>query len=90
MIFSEDAPALEHQLHEKFEKERVNLVNTRKEYFKLNLDEIKEAVLEIDAEADFISTAESREYKETKALILQAENRLEELKMSEEKFPESI
>ena len=90
MIFSEDAPALEHQLHEKFDKERVNLVNTRKEYFNLNLDEIKEAVFEIDPEVDFISTAESREYKETKALILQAENRLEELKMSEEKFPDSI
>ena len=90
MIFSEDAPALEHQLHEKFDKQRVNLVNTRKEYFNFDLDEIKEAVLAIDPEVDFISTAESREYKETKVLILQAENRLEELKMSEEKFPESI
>jgi len=90
MIFSEDAPALEHQLHEKFKKSRVNLVNTRKEYFTLDLDEIKQAVMDIDPEVDFISTSESREYKETQALILQAENRMEELEIQEGKFPDSL
>jgi len=91
MVFSQDAPALEKQLHEKFNANRVNLVNRRKEYFKLDLDMIKEAVLEVDAEADFISTSESREYKETKALIVQKQKELDELENGEEeKFPEEI
>lgn len=42
MIYSEDAPSLE-KLHDVFDK-RVNLVNRRKEFFYVTLDEIKEAV----------------------------------------------
>ncbi len=41
-IYSEDAPALEKFLHNEFSKERVNLVNHRKEFFKVDvLDAIK-------------------------------------------------
>jgi hypothetical protein len=46
--------------------------------------------MDIDPEVDFISTSESREYKETQALILQAENRMEELEIQEGKFPDSL
>ena len=40
MIFSDDAPALERKLHEIFETKRVNLVNRRKEFFKISLEDI--------------------------------------------------
>ena len=44
MIFSEDAPALESSLHKHFEKNSINRVNPRKEFFKVSLDKIEEYV----------------------------------------------
>lgn len=44
MIFSDDAPTLENNLHKEFEKKRVNMINGRKEFFHVTLEEIKEAV----------------------------------------------
>lgn len=44
MIFSDDAPALENALHKAFDNRKVNLVNNRKEFFNVTLDEIKEEV----------------------------------------------
>ena len=41
MMFSDDAPSLEHKLHEIFEEKRVNLVNRRKEFFKITLEDIE-------------------------------------------------
>ncbi|MES1524119.1 GIY-YIG nuclease family protein, partial [Vibrio cholerae] len=41
MIYSENAPALENELHKKFDFQRLNLINTRKEFFAVTLDEIK-------------------------------------------------
>lgn len=42
LIFTDDAYKLETELHEYFDKERVNKVNKRKEFFRLNIDEIKQ------------------------------------------------
>lgn len=44
MIFSEDAPALEAALHRAFDDKKLNLVNSRREFFKVTLDEIKAEV----------------------------------------------
>ncbi|MFR6216456.1 MAG: DUF4041 domain-containing protein [Enterocloster bolteae] len=42
MIFSDDAPALEAALHRAFENRKLNMVNQRREFFNVTLDEIKE------------------------------------------------
>lgn len=44
MIFSDDAPKLEKTLHNHFREREVNKVNHRKEFFKVNIDEIEEVV----------------------------------------------
>lgn len=44
MIFSDDAPALEAALHKAFESRKVNMVNHRREFFKVSLQEIKAEV----------------------------------------------
>lgn len=44
MIFSDDAPALEAALHRAFEDKKLNMINTRREFFNVTLDEIKEVV----------------------------------------------
>ncbi|WP_065315949.1 DUF4041 domain-containing protein, partial [Staphylococcus aureus] len=45
LIFSENAFELESKLHEYFKKYKVNKVNGRKEFFKVNINEIKDKVL---------------------------------------------
>ncbi|HDA8164622.1 TPA: DUF4041 domain-containing protein [Staphylococcus aureus] len=45
LIFSENAFELKNKLHEYFKKYKVNKVNGRKEFFKVNINEIKDKVL---------------------------------------------
>lgn len=44
MIFSDDAPALENTLHRHFRDRELNKVNHRKEFFRVDIDEIEEVV----------------------------------------------
>ena len=66
LIFSEDAPALETLLHHHFQKRQVNKVNPRKEFFKVDLEEIKKLVLENhNATVQFVDVPDAAEYRET-------------------------
>ena len=66
MIFSEDAPALETLLHRHFADRQVNKVNARKEFFKVDLEEIKQLVLtHHNATVHFVDVPEAAEYRET-------------------------
>lgn len=88
MIYSEDAPDLENRLQKTFHDRRLNLVNSRKEFFSVSLEEIEEVVKKNHGEIEFMKLVEAREYRESTAL---RERRLEEQKMlEEERFPESI
>jgi len=69
MIFSEDAPAMENMLHQRFNEQRTNLINKRKEFFNISLNEIKNAVFDIAGDdVDFIETATAQHYYETQAI----------------------
>ncbi|PKH05920.1 DUF4041 domain-containing protein [Moritella sp. Urea-trap-13] len=48
-IYSEDAPSLERQLHNKFDNKRLNLVNLRKEYFEIDPNQAIDAASDIDS-----------------------------------------
>ena len=66
MIFSEDAPTLETTLHQHFHDNQVNKVNSRKEFFRVDLKEIKKIVLKNhNATVQFIDEPEAIEYHET-------------------------
>lgn len=66
MIYSEDAPALETQLHKEFTKFRINQVNYRKEFFNVTLLDIKDKASEIlGGDVDFKMTALAEEYYES-------------------------
>lgn len=65
IIYSEDAPALENKLHKLFHPRRVNLVDERKEFFHVSVDEIARAVRENHAEIEFTLAAEAAEYRKT-------------------------
>ncbi|MFB0713734.1 DUF4041 domain-containing protein [Buttiauxella noackiae] len=69
MIHSDDAPAMENSLHQYFNEKRTNLVNKRKEFFNVSLEEIKAAVFDVAGnDVDFIETATAQHYHETKAI----------------------
>jgi Domain of unknown function (DUF4041)/T5orf172 domain len=60
MLYSDDAPALECALHQLLDGRRLNLVNTRKEFFRgVNLADIKGFVQERGLSAQFIEVAEA-------------------------------
>lgn len=64
MIFSEDAPALEAKLHKAFENRKLNLVNQRREFFKVSLDEIKEVVKNnFDKTVEFVDVPDADQYR---------------------------
>ncbi|HGD5604147.1 TPA: DUF4041 domain-containing protein [Streptococcus agalactiae] len=66
LIFSEEAFSLEKELHNRFEKNKINKVNGRKEYFKVPFSDIK-AVLEEHKELaiELTEKAEAFEYRQS-------------------------
>lgn len=66
MIYTDDAPSLETALHREFRSQRVNAVNLRKEFFNVDLEEIKDAVEKIaGVETEFKMTALAEDYYES-------------------------
>ena len=68
MIYGEDAPALECKLHQHFASRRINLVNLRREFFRVSLDEIRAAVAHHFGHVTFVTVPQAAEYRQTLAL----------------------
>lgn len=65
LIFSDDAPALEHQLHKHFVLNQVNKVNHRKEFFRTELAYIRAEIEKLGLATQWTMTATAREYRES-------------------------
>ena len=66
MIFSDDAPSLENALHKAFEDKKVNMVNHRREFFNVTLDEIEAVVkANYDKTVEFVKTPSAEQYRES-------------------------
>lgn len=66
MIFSDDAPTLENKLHKAFEDKKMNMVNSRREFFKVDLLEIKNIIKENhDKTVEFNELALAEQYRES-------------------------
>jgi hypothetical protein len=65
IIFTEDAPALENALHREFHYRRVNLINLRKEFFEVEIDEVAKVVHKLHGEIQLTRFAEAKEYRLT-------------------------
>ena len=75
MIFSDDAPALETALHQAFEKQSVNRVNLRKEFFRVSLDDIERVVKEnFNKAVKFTRIPVAKEYNETLEILKQEQS----------------
>lgn len=64
MIFSDDAPSLEAALHRAFENKKLNMVNHRREFFAVTLDEIEAVVKKnYDKTVEFTRLPEAEQYR---------------------------
>jgi hypothetical protein len=69
MIFSDDAPHLETLLHNAFDQNKVNLMNPRKEFFKVPLSDIEKIVHEqFDPLVTFKKEPEAEQYRESEKI----------------------
>ena len=73
-IFSEDAVSLEGALHDKLEKQRVNKINLRKEFFYSDIDSLEKLVLEIEPTAEFNRTMLAEQYRQSLTIAEQEED----------------
>lgn len=92
MIYSDEAPALENELHKAFTDKKVNMLNYRKEFFNVSINEIEEKVKEIGISAEFTRLPEAMQYRETLAILenLKNENKQTIEDIIAEEFPSSL
>lgn len=70
MIFSDDAPTLEASLHHAFENKKVNMINGRREFFRVTLEEIESVVkANYDKTVEFIKIPQAEQYRESQKII---------------------
>lgn len=87
MIYSDEARTLENELHKAFTDKKVNMLNYRKEFFNVSLEEIENKITELGFEAEFTILPEAMQYRETIAM-LEKMNSQEDIKTIEEKIAE--
>lgn len=68
LIYSENAPGLESELHKKFLRLQMNKVNPRKEFFRITLADIKNEIDKMNINVKWTMTAEARQYRESLAI----------------------
>ncbi|MBO5711526.1 MAG: DUF4041 domain-containing protein [Acholeplasmatales bacterium] len=65
IIPSEEAFKLEHRIHQRLRKYRVNLVNNRKEFFKIDINELQDILSELVDNIEFNFEITEEQYLET-------------------------
>jgi hypothetical protein len=94
MIYSDEAPRLENELHKAFNNKKVNMLNNRKEFFNVTIDEIEQKTREIGLDAEFSRLPEAMEYKESLAILDKLNSQQVESKTIEqiiaEEFPSTL
>ena len=93
MIYSDEAPTLEYELHKAFTDRKVNMLNYRKEFFNVTLEEIEQKIKDIGLDAEFSKIPEAMEYRETLAILEKLNSQTEPLtveQMIAEEFPSSL
>lgn len=93
LIYSDEAPTLENELHKAFTNKKVNMLNYRKEFFNVTLDEIENKVKEIGHDAEFSRLPEAMEYRETLAILEKLNSQVTPKTVDEiiaEEFPSSL
>jgi hypothetical protein len=68
MIYTDNAPELEHKFHVRFDELRLNLLNQRREFFNVSIEDIENVAKELGLELELTKLAEAKEYRATQSL----------------------
>ena len=90
LIKSDNAPELENSLHKYFDSKRVNLVNSRKEFFYVKLDEIEKFAKDNNIDVEFTKLAEAKDFRESQAIRENQSNKKTEKQIITDIVPDSI
>ena len=71
MVYSQDAPALEHAIHQAFNERRINLVNLRKEFFEVTAEELEACIRNMGHAVELTKLAEARQFRQSRAIRAQ-------------------
>jgi len=77
MLSCDDAPKLENALHRALQKERINKVNLRKEFFRTDIESIRRIVEENHGEVEYVADAEALEYLQSMEMTTEDQAYLE-------------
>ncbi|MDZ4685855.1 MAG: GIY-YIG nuclease family protein [Planctomycetaceae bacterium] len=92
MISCDNAPALEHALHHELTRYRVNRVNLRKEYFRIELNRIIDCVRKHHGKIEYEAEPEALEFRESQEItpedVVETEAELEEMGVVFEEYEE--
>jgi DNA repair exonuclease SbcCD ATPase subunit len=93
IIYSDNAPTLENEIHKHFDHKKINLINDRREFFRVTIDEIENIVKKYKADIEIVKVPEAREYRETESIrnkMIQNSSGLNIKQTDLDKFPESL
>jgi hypothetical protein len=65
MIACDNAPNMENELHKRFNNNRLNKVNFRKEFFAVSIEDVKKAVEKLHGEIEYVAEPEALQYRES-------------------------
>lgn len=66
MVFSDDAVSVETRLHHEFADRRVNLVNMRREFFRVAPSEVRKVITRLDASiVSWVDEPEALEWRQS-------------------------
>jgi hypothetical protein len=91
LIYTDDAPALESELHNQFWENRINLANNRKEFFQVPIADVEDYLCKRGLKCTFNRLAEAKEYRQTCSDRERAKAAIEKiLAPPAGQFPESL
>jgi len=93
IIHSENAPDLEYNLQKEFEDKRINMINNRKEFYRVSIEDVERVAKSYKADIELTKIAEARQYRESEAMREQLKRQKEEIKNEkpiQSKFPDRI
>jgi hypothetical protein len=74
MVLSDDAVGLETRLHHHFADRRVNIVNARREFFRVTPGEVRDVLLGLNASiTDWVDEPEALEWRQSERARRQAQ-----------------
>lgn len=74
MIWSEDAPTLEAALHRAFDDRKVNVINGRKEFFRVSLDEVRAELDRMEVDAYIVEYPMAVQYRDSLSMAAQGKH----------------